>query len=160
MPSLPLHPLIVHFPIALGLISPLLVLGLWMGLMRWKWPAKTWLLVVGTHFILFASSLAAVKTGEMDEHKVEPYVTEQALEDHEELGEKMPWVFGTLLGVSLLPLVFPRKQKAWVTTTLVLSVASTAMIVPTGHTGGKLVYEHGAANAHLPPQPAIESTHD
>ncbi|MEZ4846869.1 MAG: DUF2231 domain-containing protein [Bdellovibrionota bacterium] len=160
MPTMPLHPIIVHFPIALGLISPLLILGLWMGMMRRKWPAKTWLLVVGMHFILFASSLAAVKTGEMDEHKVEPYVTEQALEDHEELGEKMPWVFGTLLGASLLPLVFPRKQKALVTTTLVLSIASTAMIIPTGHTGGKLVYEHGAANAHVTSPPATKSDQD
>lgn len=160
MQSLPLHPIIVHFPIALGLLCPLLIMTIWMGILRWGWPKKTWMLVVGMHVILLASSLAAVKTGEIDEEKVEKYISEQLIEEHEELAEKLPWAFGTLLGVSLLPLIFSKKQKELATATLVLSLASTAVIIPTGHSGGKLVYEHGAANAHMTSPQASKSNDD
>jgi uncharacterized membrane protein len=148
MPTMPLHPIIVHFPIAIGMIAPLLILLIWMGIHRWSWPMRTWSIVVLVNLILVVSSVAALKTGEQDEDKVESYVTKQAFEDHEELGEKLPWLFAALMVVSAIPFVIPKQKKLFMTATLILSSASIAPIVVVGHTGGKLVYEQGAANAH------------
>ncbi len=159
MTTLPLHPIVVHFPIALGLISPLLIFFVWFGILKWNWPTRTWSVVVVFQLILLASSLAALKTGELDEEKVESFVSELALEEHEEMGEKMPWIFTGLLGISMLPFFFQGRKKVLMTATLIMSLASVAPIAVTGHTGGKLVYEQGAANAHLKSQPN-QTTHD
>lgn len=148
MTDLPLHPIIVHFPIALGLIAPLMIVFVWIGINKWNWPTQTWSLIPLLYFLLFVSSLIAVKTGEMDEEKVEDYVTHEAIEEHEEIGEKMPWLFGGLLVLSATPLFIRSKTKLLMATTLAFSTASIAPIVVTGHSGGELVYKHGAANAH------------
>lgn len=152
MQTLPLHPIIVHFPIALGLISPILISIVWLGIYRWNWPVKTWTLVVVLHLVMVISAFAAVKTGEMDEEKVEKIVSEKAMEDHEELAETIPWVFVGLLGLSTLTFVIPNQRRMFSTFTLMMSFASIAPIIATGHSGGKLVYEQGAANAHLTTQ--------
>jgi len=152
MDNLPLHPILVHFPIALGLLAPVILLLVWLGIHKWNWPTRTWSLIPLIYIVLLATSLGAVKTGEIDEEKVEPYLTYGAIEEHEEMGEKIPWVFAALLVLSTTPFLFRSRKKLLMATTLVFSIASIAPIVVTGHTGGELVYKKGAANAHLPTQ--------
>ncbi len=160
MPNLPLHPIVVHFPIALGMTAPLFISIVWLGIYRWNWPVKTWSLVIILHAAMMISAFTAVKTGEMDEEKVERVVSEKALHDHEELGETIPWVFAGLLGLSALPLLITSKRKMFATLTLTMSFASLAPIVATGHSGGKLVYQEGAADAHVPSHQLLNTSNE
>ena len=82
--NLPLHALIVHMPIALTVLVPLFaLLGLWLGRRVMK-PHVAWAFPVGMLALLLASGVAADKTGEQQEDKVERVVPEAALERHEE----------------------------------------------------------------------------
>ena len=43
--DLPLHPIVVHFPIVLGALLPLLAILLWWAIKKWQWTPKVWALV-------------------------------------------------------------------------------------------------------------------
>jgi len=147
--DLPLHPVVVHFPIVLGSLLPFLALMLWWAIKREFLQQKVWVLVTVMALAYGASAIVAVELGEKDEDKVEEIVSERVIEEHEEAGEMIPWVAGSLFLVSLAGLV--RKNSHSLRLGLaVLSLVALIPLVETGHTGGELVYQYGAANAHLP----------
>jgi len=146
--DLPLHPVVVHFPIVLGIILPFTGLLLWWGIKKERLPQKAWVLVTLMAFVYCASAVVASELGEEDEEKVEKVVAEKLIEEHEEAAELVPWIAGSLFVVSFAG--FLRKNPDRVR--LGIAIASLAAILPlanAGHTGGELVYKYGAANAHL-----------
>lgn len=147
--DIPLHPVAVHFPIVLGVILPLASLLIWWGIKRGHLQQKVWALVIVLALAYSASAFVAVELGERDEDKVEKVVSEKVIEEHEEAGEMIVWIAGTLLLASLAGMLLKNSHQA----RLVFAVVSLMAIIPlanAGHTGGKLVYQYGAANAHLP----------
>lgn len=146
--DLPLHPALVHLPLGLSMVVPLLIVALLLG-RRWLSPAAVGL-VAGLQALLFVGALVARKAGEADEERVEEAgVSEAALEAHEEAAE----VFTGLAGVSLLvlaaaaalgrrPLALPALGVAAALSTLTLLQG-----VQVGHAGGALVYGKGGASA-------------
>jgi uncharacterized membrane protein len=146
--NLPLHPVVVHFPIVLGTLLPFLAFLLWWIIKKDLLQQKAWALVVVMALTYGASSIVAVELGEKDEDKVEEIVSERVIEKHEEAGEMIPWVAGTLLLVSLAGMI--KKNSHSIRLGLaVLSLFALIPLVDAGHTGGELVYQYGAANAHL-----------
>lgn len=156
--DLPLHPIVVHFPIVLGSLLPFLALLLWWAIKKNHLQHSVWVLVTVMALAYGASSIVAVEVGETDEDKVEEIVSERVIEEHEEAGEVIPWVAGTLFIVSVAGLVM-KNSHAVRLGLVVLSLAALIPLVSAGHTGGELVYQYGAANAHLPEnkQAMIES---
>lgn len=147
--DLPLHPVVVHFPIVLGMILPFVGLLFWWCIKKEYVQQKVWILVTALALVYGASALVAVELGEKDEDKVEKVVSEKVIEQHEEAGEKIPWIAGALFLVSLAGLL--RRNSHSVRLTLgILALFAIIPLADTGHTGGKLVYHYGAANAHLP----------
>ena len=71
------------------------------------------------------------------------------IEDHEEAGELIPWLAGTLCLVSLGGFTVKYSKPAKIVM-IVLSVVAVVPLIYAGHTGGELVYKHGAAFAHMP----------
>ena len=147
--DLPLHPVVVHFPIVLGSLLPFLALMLWWAIKKEFLQQKVWVLVTVMALAYGASAIVAVEVGEKDEDKVEEIVSERGIEEHEEAGEMIPWVAGTLFLVSLAGMV-KKNSHALRLGLAVLSLVALIPLVDTGHTGGELVYQYGAANAHLP----------
>lgn len=147
--DLPLHPIVVHFPIVLGALLPVLAIVLWWGIKKWQLTPKVWALVSAMALVYSLSAVAAVQLGEVDEDKVEKVVSERVIEEHEEAGELIPWIAGTLFLVSLGGLSVRYSKKAQLGL-IALSLVAVAPLIHAGHTGGELVYEHGAAIAHLP----------
>ena len=147
--DLPLHPVVVHFPIVLGTLLPFLALGLWWAIKKWQWQPKVWSLVSAVALVYFLFAVTAVQLGEVDEEKVEKVISEEVIEEHEEAGELIPWLAGTLFLVSLGGFTVKYSKKAKVAM-IALSLAGIVPLINAGHTGGELVYQHGAAFAHLP----------
>ena len=145
----PLHPAVVHFPIVLTLLLPLVALAALWRIRRGVPPRPAWSLTVATAAALSASVWLAVKTGEGEEERVERVVAEAPLESHEEGAERF-----LLLSVGLLlvagggllrgPLGATARLTA-IAGAVGLAVAG-AMV---GHSGGQLVYRYGAAEAHM-----------
>ncbi len=147
--DLPLHPVVVHFPIVLGILLPLAALIFWWAIKKGHLPFNAWILIVVLALGYGVSSYIAAEMGEEDEEKVEEVVSEKVIEEHEEAGELILWVSGGLLLFSMAGLI--RKDLHAVRLGVgILALVAVIPLVDAGHTGGKLVYQYGAANAHLP----------
>ena len=155
MPAIPpwegLHPLIVHFPIALLLITPLLVIaGALLTPEKGRIVLYTalGLMLIGTlgTFLAAATGEAAGKLAERT-----PQV-DAVLERHEELADATRAVFAGLTcifaAIVFAPKVFRKLPGRLVTTALPLIFllfygAGMLLLANTAHNGGRLVHEFG-----------------
>ncbi len=146
--NLPLHALIVHMPIALTVLVPLFaVLGLWLGRRVMK-PHVAWAFPVGMLALLLASGIAADKTGEQQEDRVEKVVPHAAFEKHEEAAELFLVVTGGVLVLAAGGLMSNSlgKTMRYVGAAGTLAVLAAGWNV--GHSGGQLVYQYNAGAAY------------
>jgi uncharacterized membrane protein len=156
MGNIPLHPLVVHFPLVLALFLPLVA-----GVTLWRWMrgrigARQWWIVVALSAVTVAAGLVALKTGQAEEDRVEDVVAETAIETHEERAEAFVWMLAAVLGLSILPLALRKERVRRGAAALALgaSVAAAGFAIAVGHSGGTLVYVHGAGSAYASPQAA------
>ncbi|MFM7201139.1 MAG: DUF2231 domain-containing protein [Myxococcota bacterium] len=150
METLPLHPAIVHLPLALSLLVPLLAFGVALSIWRGWLPEKTYGAVMIALALMAASAGAAMKSGEQEEETVERVVSERALEHHEALAERFMFSSVGLLMVSLAGFALGSGRRGLASAGVgVLSLGVAALALDAGHAGGELVYKHGAANAYL-----------
>lgn len=145
----PLHPAVVHFPVVLVVLLPLVVLGALWAIRRGVAPGRAWAIPVATAALLAVSAWAALKTGEGQEERVEEIVPEQALHAHEEDAERFLALSGVLVVIMGAGLVRGRLGQA---ARLVATAGAFGLVVAgvaVGHSGGELVYKHGAASAYV-----------
>ena len=145
-----LHPLVIHFPIALLLVAPILML-IGMFVRRHERGiriAAFVLLVLGT-IGAFVSVQTGKAAGEIAERTPEISVV---LEHHEDLAESSLTIFTILtvfyaaiiFGPGLFKLTVPR---GILTTAIIIFLivygAGTLILINTAHNGGRLVHEYG-----------------
>lgn len=148
----PLHPAVVHFPIVLAVLLPLFAIGALVAIRKGARPLRAWSLPLAVGAALTLSSWVAVETGEDQDERVERVVAEQPLETHEERAEMFLTLSGVLLLVSATGLVRGVVGRAGRITATVGAVALVVAAAQVGHSGGELVYRHGAASAYVPNQ--------
>lgn len=153
MTSLPLHPAIVHLPLALAFVMPALAIGFGWALWKGRIRPRGWAAIVALQAVLLGGGLIAMNTGEREEARVERVVPEVALEQHEELAEQFVWATGGTLLLAGLVLMF--RQPAITRGLSIATVAGTLVVaasaIRVGHAGGRLVYEHNAGAAYAVP---------
>lgn len=155
----PLHPAVVHFPIALLTIGmPLAVVAVF--LRRWHLP---WLaaivLVMGA-----AGAVVAVATGNQEEEMVEggSEALEQVLDKHEELGEmtrNIAVVAAVLAVAAALASCMPIAGRGLSLLAALAAIAAAYFVAQTGHYGGELVYRHGAGTNVVAPSGGATAEH-
>ncbi|MGA8043967.1 MAG: DUF2231 domain-containing protein [Terracidiphilus sp.] len=161
-----LHPLVIHFPIALLLLSPLFIL---IGSVLAPPKGQPYriagliILMLGT-IGLFVAASTGEAAGELAERGGG---VDAVLSAHEHLAEQTRIFFAglsvILLGMTVLPGVL-RRQETRLSSTfmplafLILYSVGILFLVNTAHAGGRLVHEFGV-HAVLPAEagPAIES---
>jgi uncharacterized membrane protein len=136
--KVPLHPMLVHFPIALLFVSVLFDLASKAFARDSLREGAHWLLGFG-----LIGGIAAAIAGSLAEHQAEKAgVPESLIETHETLAYMTLGIMAVLL---LYRLVLRNRfsPKAFAA---YLAVATFGLVAvsATGHTGGNLVYEHGA----------------
>ncbi len=134
----PIHPMVVHFPIAL-LLASVLFDGL---ALRWRGEqfreTSLSLLVLG---VLTAG--VAVLSGHFAEEAVEHSgIPKDAIELHEELGFAVFWVFLGLLGLRLA--MYRGWMKEQPMLALLAGLTGGVLLVTASYFGGDLVYRFGA----------------
>ena len=135
----PIHPMVVHFPIALLLASLLF------DLVSLRWRGAEFR---GTSLSLLAlgvlATVVALLTGHLAEDAAEHSgkIPKQAIETHEELAFAAFWVFAGLLGLKTLSYGgWMREQSLLV---LFLGVGGSVLLLVASYYGGELVYRYGA----------------
>jgi uncharacterized membrane protein len=148
MSGLPLHPILVHFPIAISFLLPLAALIALIAGYRQGDGRKPWLAVVLLQGLLLGSAFAAAQAGERDEEMVERVLAaEEPLEVHEDAGELLVKAVAAAFALALLGMGPGRWGRTGRALASVAFLAVLALGLRAGHTGGKLVYEHGAEAA-------------
>lgn len=147
----PLHPALVHFPMALAVLLPLAALGLLFWIHRGAPVRASWSIAVVMAALLLGTSWLSLQTGENEEERVEAVVPEQAIHTHEERAEQFMVLAGVVFLVTAAGLI-PRRVGGWARTAAAIG---SLLLIPAGirvgHSGGDLVYRHGAASAYADP---------
>ena len=151
MSDLPLHPIVVHLPIALSVLVPVVSTGILLAGHRGWLPRHAFLIAVALQLLLIGSGVVALKTGEPDAELAERVVPEAAIETHEEAAEVFVYAAGAL-GLGFVAVAFLKDRPAAKTLAAIATSGSVAVLwlgYQAGHAGGRLVYECGAASAHI-----------
>lgn len=136
-----LHPLVVHFAVALLLVGVLLR---WLGLTRklsWASPAAVLLLLLGT-----TAAVVAVASGK-DAHELAEGIPGAApiVREHEELGERTRNVFAVVAALEIGALLFRRRErlaKGLVIGSAVVGLLGAFVLYEAAEHGGELVYSY------------------
>jgi uncharacterized membrane protein len=144
--GLPIHPLVIHFPIVLATFLPFFAAYvLWHDRRQQKRQFQPWIAWVMFQALLAVSALVSVKTGELDEEKAENRVPEAALENHEELGERFALVSGVTAVLAFGGFLPAPMGPTVRVLTLAASAGQFALMVPLGHSGAELVHGQTAS---------------
>ncbi len=135
-----LHPMIVHFPIALLIVGFAFdIAGLFIKRESFT-NTGFYLLLIGA-----AGTVAAFISGDIAGGGItEAGSLGQALERHEEAAELTIWLVIIAAAFRLLLVVIKKYTGYLKAAALVLMLASVISVGRTGHYGGKLVYENAA----------------
>ena len=163
-----LHPVIVHLPIALLLVSPLfIILGLIFKKFRKPFYCSSLiLLALGTLGIILA-----IFTGDAASDLIEPNPeTLKTLTAHVLLAEQIRLNFILLTSILTTYIILmktiakkwnPKAHTAIITLYLLAYAYSLVLLFNTAHQGGKLVHHHGIKSSlytHKPPENILPLT--
>jgi len=152
MPALPLHAAVVHLPLALAAVVPLVLLGLLWAVRAGRLPPRAWVLGVLLQGLLVVGALAAVTTGNAEEERVEATRAESAIDAHAQTAQAFAVASAVVLVGALAALGLRRSRPAFTVAgagTVLLGVLALGLAVRAGHQGGLLVHggQPGLASA-------------
>jgi hypothetical protein len=135
---------------------PLVTSGLLLAWWRGWLPRRSWVVAVALQLALVAGGVAAIRTGEAEEHRVETVVSESHIEAHEDAAKAL--VAGAAVVLLLAAAALAIRADGTARTVAALATMGTLAVLllayRAGDAGGRLVYVHGAARAYAPGAPA------
>ncbi len=137
------HAILVHFPVAVAVLAPLLLIA---TMIAGGQNRALRITAVGAYVLLAASAWAAVLSGESanDHAGATPAVVGAILHDHEEMAEKI-WIFA--LAAAALAAGGMHRKRVVSAASLWFALAGGVFIAGwvgvTAHKGGTMVYRYG-----------------
>lgn len=150
---MPLHPMLVHLPLGLAIILPLFLFVVAWAIRAYRLDERAWWLMVMMSLITVVGSVMAVRSGDSEEDPAENIVAHRLIEDHEQAGVVFLYSCIAVL-CAIVVTAFLRRRKAQgvaMAICIALAVVSALLGMRAGHSGGELVYQHGAANVYAAP---------
>jgi uncharacterized membrane protein len=135
-----IHPLLVHFPIAILALAVFASLIELLYFKEWISKSRLWLFILGS-----VSAIATVLSGKEAADSVSPpFSAEMTLSKHSDSAYLTLWYF---LAFTLIQIFLPKivkTDKIWVRIGLfVLASIGFYFLITTGDLGAKLVYKYG-----------------
>ena len=154
MDSLPLHPALVHVPLGLAMLLPLLAAGFAWVIWTGRAHVHVWLTIVALQALLVGAGYVSIRTGEAEEDKVETVVQKSFIHEHEARADQFVWAASATLALAVLVLVVKKQSVAGslIAVVVVATLVVAGLAIRTGLAGGELVYVHGAASAYTSPR--------
>ena len=153
----PLHPAIVHFPIVFMILLPIVLAGALWTIKRGAEARRAWTLPVIAAAVLAGSAWLSAQTGEAQEEKVEGVVPESAFDTHEEAANRFILLSLGVLAITAAGLAKGKVGSVARGAALAGALGLVGAGYQVGHSGGALVYRHGAASAYTADQTAAIS---
>ena len=151
----PAHPITTHLPIALALVIPVIMLVMLVSIKKGWWPARVWFIAVVLQAMALGGVYIAQDTGGDDAGVVIEKLGEEPIKEfiheHAVWSDRLYWTLAGGLAVSFLAFCFPGVC-AFRLISLVVAVGAFVPTYYTGHLGGELAYNHGAAAAFVTPE--------
>ena len=153
----PLHPAVVHFPIALIMVGAFLSV-LAVIFRRWALPAAL-VLALGA-----AGAVVAVKTGEDADHDAGRISAQaqEVLKKHAQAAELTRNLSLAAAGLAVVALFLgkiPLLRRILAGLVAIVALIAVWSVAETGHYGGELVYRNGVG-VKLPTQPTPSRNHE
>ncbi|WP_282937951.1 DUF2231 domain-containing protein [Paenibacillus sp. RC67] len=132
----PLHPLIVHFPIALLILGTVL---LWLSFWKKAWLDKAAIIMLS---IGWFSGVAAYMTGDGGEEFALSHfgATRPMIHQHENMAMYSMILFAIVVGINIISRFVSIRYIRIIE--ILASITGLVFIVLTGHYGGQLVYHN------------------
>ena len=138
-----LHPIVVHFPIALGVVA-LVTAALWLVRNQHTWWASTLVLEA----LAFVGAFVALRTGEqMEEQSEGVAMVDRFVDLHESMGERALWALGIALAGLVAARWYGRRDTEhagtpmlWRILAFLLVLAAAVLVGITGHIGGLMTW--------------------
>lgn len=146
---MPLHPIMVHLPLALTFLLPVLILVFAWAIRAEKMNKELWLVIIGLQALVTITGYISLETGETDEEKVSAIVGKNVVNQHEEAAEI--FVGTTVIALAggivvwFLQPVFQDKARFGI---VLLSLLPVFFAWRTGQLGSNIVYFYGGGSAH------------
>lgn len=137
MLSSPLHPILVHFPIALLFIG---VVAQYLTFWKKDYFEKIALFLLPTGFVFAVISYVTGDSAEGYAFDHWGRQVESIIHTHETYALITLFLFGTITALKLLNLIMPFKLIKPIV--LILCLSGIITLTLTGHYGGKIVYDH------------------
>lgn len=151
-----LHPAIVHLPLGISVVLPVLgLLAVWLYFKRRDESAvfaRFWVALMVCLIAVSVGAFLAHETGEAGEHAIGKSLPEGTIELHEKYSKIFSALLYAATAVGALVFFLRGKLKGYAVL-IVTALCSAALFagILTGNAGGDLVYKHKAAN-YLSPE--------
>jgi uncharacterized membrane protein len=145
----PLHPAVVHFPIAIAVGLPLFIAAALLAIRHGDSVRRAWAVPVALAATLAAATFLVVRTGQAEEDRVERIVSESTLEHHEEAAERVQMLAALLVAVSAFGLLRGKFGNGARLASFGLAIVLLVLVIQVASAGGRLVYRENAASAYL-----------
>jgi uncharacterized membrane protein len=144
----PLHPAVVHFPIVFAFLAPIVAAALLWGIQSGRLLMRAWLWVVAFQVVVLGTGWLAAEAGEREEDRVEKVVAHDTIHEHEEVAERFLAMAALTLALSAAGMLRGQVGVVARGLTVASAIAVAASAGAAGHSGGELVYRHGAGLAY------------
>lgn len=147
---IPPHPMLVHFPLVMTLLAPILILLAAFGIRKKLVSAKIGLLVIGFQLLNVGLGYLTMELGEKDEKIVRKVVAKVHLLEHEKNAEMLVALNVFALAILIASAFLDTHKRFYFQLASVLILIGACFLVwRTGESGGRLVYKYKAPNAYF-----------
>ncbi len=143
MNTLLLHPAVVHVPLGLAVVMPLLLGAMAWAVVTGRLPGRVWLLPFLLQGVLLGAALVALRTGAQDEDRVEARAGESAVDAHQRAARAFTTAAGATFLAAAVALALRNRRRPFLAagvTSVLLSVGMLVLRIQTGSRGGALVH--------------------
>lgn len=159
MLNFPLHDLLIHFPLVLGVVIPVIALFLVVGIEQDWCHESSWLVLPMLGLLNAGFCTAASGFSEAELAVLRQHIDNDILYDHMKLAELVPLTAAIVCILAPLPVILTDKRKMrWLF--LLISAIGVWPVVTVAMSHAELVYRHGVgclpAGITLPSQNSTE----